>query len=98
MKEVNEKASSKTAWAGTKWSDGKWMTDPMENLLLTLVTTNLDFTAVQLNHCLEKYSTGEKKIFRGYKEALISLNSFNLTWERQMAKVFDGQTWKEHVD
>lgn len=39
--------------------------DPMENLLLlTLVTTNLDFPAVQLNNFIRKYSTGKKNIQR----------------------------------
>lgn len=38
------------------------MTDTMENWLLTLVTTNLNFPVVQHNHFLEKYFTGEKSI------------------------------------
>lgn len=68
------------------WNGRKGMTDPMENLLLTLVTTNLNFPVVQHNHFLEKHFTGEK-IFSTYKETLISFSLFGLTWERQMVKV-----------
>lgn len=57
---THERGEWKSTWACTKWNDRKWMTDPIENLLLTLVTTNLDFPAVQFNHFLGKYSTGKK--------------------------------------
>lgn len=51
------------------------MNDPTENLLLTLVTTNLDFRAIQLNYFLGKYSTG-KNIQRLQKD----IDFFQLIW------------------
>ena len=73
--EMNENTCSETTWAGTKWSGRKWMTDPVENLLLTLMTTNLDFPAIKLNRFLGKYSTGKKIIQRLQRDWFLSTHS-----------------------